>query len=548
MVGGWAASVRAQSRPAPQPRSAREAKPPKRRATPRNAAPRSDDAGIPPAETPWYLRPGPPADTSETAAERRAAKAAAWDRTRTREDAATEEAATLGNRRAAAQAGVSSRRLSQVPWYRVAQGHSTPSTRAIQWQTARYEDQEDSPLSIAKVALGETVLTLVGMASVSPSPIFNNYLAEGTTTATYLRALLGLEARRRWASAFVNLETAHEVGVGGGLPDDLHPIGLFEAYGEVTFAPFFVRAGRQELGFGSLRLISPRDPTYKGRSFDALRGHGAFGPLTWDLVVAAADIRDVAANQPDTSDLLGVLYTSYALAPTHQIDPSVMVRRGFALGGDLANASLETEVTVNLGLRATGDRGSFHYDAEINGQLGRHAGLPHRAFAGLAELDYVFAPKIRPTVGGGVAYASGASPSGSVSAFDGFYPENLLNHGYASYFSLTNLIDIHARCAISPFTEDFTITTTVLMLGLAESSDTWVGAYGDAVGQVTDNTSVWMGGEWDVELRYTPTAYLYFDLVYGLFLPTEAAAAFGASRPSHTLWATAILNFGLLGR
>ncbi len=406
---------------------------------------------------------------------------------------------------------------------------------------------EATPLAPPTFQTGPLQWTPVGKVASTPLYVANHYTLERPIASIFARALAGLEVDSKWLRFFVNLEAASEFGphpVAGR--NTLDPA-LFELWLDVHYEDFYLRVGRQELSLGSRRLISPSGAPNIGRYFDGVRAHGKHGRFSYDLFGGYETILDPARQGIDAANLLATLYTRFDLGKTHGIEPNVLFRHVTAREpAEDASIGRPGRNITNLGLRAVGDEGGFHYDVEGNFQLGRVGELPHRAFALVGELDYAFDVKLMPTLGGGVSWASGNSPDGTWSAFDTFYPFNLPLYGAVSLFSLSNLIDVHARVRISPFDPRFSLTFTAFMLGLAESSDTWVDAFGLRVGQVDENTSPIMGFEYDLVAQWVPRSYLYFNLAYGIFVPSQAATLFDRFAPSHTVFGTAVVRFGSL--
>lgn len=149
-----------------------------------------------------------------------------------------------------------------------------------------------------------------------------------------------------------------------------------------------VRAGIQELQFGSGRVIDAREGPNVRRSFDAVRGHAARGPWRVDAFVAAP--RD---NRPGSFD--------DARSTTQALRGVYATRTGGATSWDVY--ALHSEDTVarylqvmaherrwTLGTRVFGSRQAWDWNWELALQGGRFGDARIRAWSLATETGYAF--------------------------------------------------------------------------------------------------------------------------------------------------------------
>lgn len=430
------------------------------------------------------------------------------------------------------------RRPGHKPWYL---RYETPETP---WYLA--PETSEAPAAPASEATSPAEAPArftwapFAMAISSPTLALNTYADGKDRHSAYSRAVLGGGARWQGFGARLLLQSAHNLQRGAD-PAERLPIGVYEAFAAYRNDTLRLRIGRQALTLGSGRLISEQDEGLIGRSFDLLRLDLRRGDDYLTLLGGRRDLRGHAAAPEDAADWLGALYAHKALSEAHTLEVFLLYRgsRGEGAVRDVGH----------LGLRALSEEGAFQYDAEAGLQFGERrpesGAESHLAYAAVGELTYGWPVLGELRLGLGGAYASGRSPSGASDAFDSFYPDNAIDYGVVSLFQLSNLSEFHGRAILRP-AQGWQLTLSAYLLGLAQTGDRWVGAYDEDLGQVAVGQGFLLGSEYNAELIWEPTPWLYFDLVYGVFVPTPAAEPYGYTRPSHTAWFTLYLEYGEL--
>jgi len=203
-------------------------------------------------------------------------------------------------------------------------------------------------------------------------------------------------------------------------------------------------------------MIGALDWLMGARSFDALRLHGFFG----DKVEGDAFGSMLASQQNFVDDTVAPPVTvqnngSYLAAVNAIYKHSAALRlEGYVLyRHDRPSVFLPLPVKndiVSPGIYVTGlPADGLKYTGELTFQGGRQNDLSFFAFAVSGDVEYTFEAKLKPTIYGGFAYASGASQDGKVNEFNNFFPTNHKFYGAADLFGLRNLIDGHVAVGIT---------------------------------------------------------------------------------------------------
>jgi hypothetical protein len=186
------------------------------------------------------------------------------------------------------------------------------------------------------------------------------------------RYMLHAEVKRgtRWR-LFGELKSGIEVGrVGGPRATDADHLDLHQGFVEVAFRPgravFTLRAGRQELSYGSQRLISVRETPNVRQSFDGVKGVVDLGAWRIDAF-ASRPVTTAVGIFDDKSDAGRALWGTYVV---RTLDPAK--RSGvdlYYLGYRRAPATFVqgsgTELRHSIGARywATGARVDRNFEA-----------------------------------------------------------------------------------------------------------------------------------------------------------------------------------------
>lgn len=305
--------------------------------------------------------------------------------------------------------------------------------------------------------------------------------------------------------------------------DNAADINLYQAYVDVKGmwgTPLSLRAGRQELAFGSQWLVGPRDFAflYTGLSFDALRL--TYGAETFSVDAIAAKLAEGLGDfGKDDTDLYSV-YFSYTGVEDHVFDAYWMFVRD-----DASATAFEVDLHT-LGLRAAGAFGAFDYSAEAAWQLGDADGLPNAFGTGDADTDYdtpgataavgyTFDTVWTPRVYASATWLDGGDPDDSFWSNDRTLPFNRLfsDVDYTSILAFTDMSNVRwyaLGVGLAP-TEAVGLTLQLAHLEADELAPKTGGLFG------TGPSSRQLGWEAMASATYQYSDDLSFALTYAHF-------------------------------
>jgi hypothetical protein len=285
-----------------------------------------------------------------------------------------------------------------------------------------------------------------------------------------------------------------------------------------------VRAGRQELVFGSERLIGAGDWGNTSRSFDALRAIVARDGARVDIFAASVvRIYPTRFDRLRPGENLHGIYSSFTkLIPRSTLEPYVLLKTAPLVVGETGHAG--DADTYTAGLRWVGQLPSgFDYSLEMARQTGHFADDDISAWAGYWIGGYS-PPKIalKPRFSVEYDYATGDAGrgDGKVGAFDQLYPTNHSFYGIVDMVGWRNVRNLRTGVQIRPY-EKLRLTLDHHFFWLASGRD---GLYNDGGTLIVRaptggarHTDV--GREVDLFLNYTPLAHVLMGAGFGHLFP-----------------------------
>ena len=276
-------------------------------------------------------------------------------------------------------------------------------------------------------------------------PAFGFRPAGGSGSENYLlhRALLEADAHlgpyfRVFAQLGDELETGRQPGP---TPTDIDRLDLAQGFIEADLpldggTQLGFRGGRQEMMFGSNRLIDIREGPNIRQSFDGARGWLALGDLRVDAFWTRPvdDKQGVFDDQPDpTQQFYGV----YATAPVKPL-PGLKVDvywLGLIRHNAVLDAGQADERRNTAGTRLFGTVGPVDYNFEGIGQYGQFGNRAIDAFAVSSDTGWTFASLwATPRLGFRTDIDSGGNSrgTGALGTFYPLFPKN-------NYFTEANI-------------------------------------------------------------------------------------------------------------
>ncbi|MCB0519979.1 MAG: alginate export family protein [Lewinellaceae bacterium] len=251
---------------------------------------------------------------------------------------------------------------------------------------------------------------------------------------------------------FGQLKSGHAFGRNGGpffLNDD--DLDLHQLFVGLKLGNSTLEIGRQELRYGSQRLISLREGTNVRQSFDGARWIWRQPNLRLDLLFYAYNPQQVGVfdNKINTDQLLwgaywvwdlpgadGLHFDSYYLG-VHNEHPR------------FEQGSLQ-ETRHSAGMRHWGETGPLSYNNEAVVQWGKFGSGNIRAWTLSTEMNYRLPGNWQPTPGLKAEIISGDRDPGdaNLQTFNALYPRG----GYFGLLALigpANLMDVHPSLALT---------------------------------------------------------------------------------------------------
>ena len=227
---------------------------------------------------------------------------------------------------------------------------------------------------------------------------------------------------------------------------------------DIADAPAYVRVGRQELLFGSQRLVSTNDWFNTRQTFEGIRGFWRTEELDVDVfAVHPVRIEPTKFDQADTKTLFCGVWTTYRPMPGTSVDLYYLgLRNGSQLPDRFVPGPLAPrgdEYIHTLGARLAGNDGPFMYDLEGMCQEGQRAGRDLKACAFTTAVGWEFAEHPwRPQVWAGYDYASGTKDpvSGDDHTFNQLYGYGHYYLGYLDLVGRQNIEDVNVQLAAFP--------------------------------------------------------------------------------------------------
>lgn len=331
---------------------------------------------------------------------------------------------------------------------------------------------------------------------------------------------------------FAQLQDSRIWGEEGSSLASLNTVDLHQAYLEidrVAGLPFLIRLGRQQLSFGSERLLGNYNWDNVGRAFDALNMQ--LGDDDQKLNLWLAQGRDhnaptVARNQ----EFGGAYFSSSRWLPTN-FDAYVLVlydARNFESVANPADPGDQEEPKKTLTIYTLGARLNspsarrFHYELEAAYQTGQRGFRDISAYGLALNAGYTWEQHWRSTIHVGYVFGSGDhDPNDEKSeTLSNLFPDAHREFGAMDYASWSNISAAHLGAQIS-LTENFSCGVNWHLLSLADEQDAWYRAGGFNIGtppefyrRAVPGAGKRLGNELDIYATYVYREHL--DLQFGL--------------------------------
>src|SRR6267143_1850393 len=340
--------------------------------------------------------------------------------------------------------------------------------------------------------------------------------AEGRSAFALDRELVGGRT-----TAFVD-----EFDLMNGFADVMVPLGQ---QANVT-----LRGGRQELIFGSQRLVGPGDFTNVPRAFDGGTAIGQIAGWTITPFWTQSVVIDQYRFNESTSDL--ELFGVFGTGPLHVLPVNLDLYWLDANNKTASfNGTIGRERRHTLGGRVSGKIGATGLDFEVEGaaQFGTVGRGDIAAFMTTGVLGYTLpVASLSPRVYVEFDYASGDDrPGGNVGTFNQLFPNAHSYLGYIDYIGRQNIISPNAGISISPI-QGLTLSLQQYFFWRASDHDALYNKSGAVLRPGTATTARYVGAETDVLATYNFTRHLQGYAGYSHFFTGEFIDKTGKDKDS----------------
>jgi hypothetical protein len=313
-----------------------------------------------------------------------------------------------------------------------------------------------------------------------------------------------------------------------------------------------LRGGRQELLFGSQRLVGPSDWTNVRRTFQGVSGLVDVGgwrltPFWTEFVVVNTDKFDEAS--PDNK-LYGV-YASGAATKTVKAEL-------YWLGADNASTTFngtsgrERRQTVGgrLSRNAPARAGfeveapdEFAFEVEAAGQFGTLGANDIRASMFSLNGGYKFDARLQPSLFVTMDFASGdGAPGGRVGTFNQLYPTNHTYLGTVDFVGRQNILSPSGGVTLRPMPR-LSVVATQFVFWRASIRDNFYDNSGNVARLGSGTTARYIGAETDLLATYQFDRHVLGYASYNHFFPGDFIRATGPARGSDYVYAALQFTF-----
>jgi hypothetical protein len=300
-----------------------------------------------------------------------------------------------------------------------------------------------------------------------------------------------------------------------------------------------VRAGRQLLVFGSMRVLSTSNWGNVGPAFDGVRVSykKERADMSWFAVTAVKPVTGHFDQFRADRKLWG-FYGAWLPGKTlGRFEPYVIVKDNVTCVGE--NGKTGALVVWTMGTRLLGNLGkSTDYEAEIAFQRGRMAGDPLSAWAGHWEFGYHIPAIASPRVFAEYNFGSGDHDprDGRRQTFEQLYPTN--KWGTADDVAWRNIHEPVVGIALTP-ARKWKYLLQFRDLWLAHRQDSLYGMSGAVLASGRSATSSHVGEELDQRVTYQASQRLQLAAGYGHLFPggfLKSASPGSSSTTAYLMW------------
>ncbi|OOQ59897.1 hypothetical protein BC343_06375 [Mucilaginibacter pedocola] len=332
-------------------------------------------------------------------------------------------------------------------------------------------------------------------------------------------------------------------------PVDQNPLELHQAFMDYAFSTkpgtqLTFRFGRQELSYGSQRLIAVREAPNNRQAFDAAKLMYGNKRLKLDAfysyyVPARPGIFDDGVNSGTK------LWGTYAVINNIPLLQNIdLYYLGFRKKTAVFDDGKGLETRHSVGARVWKTTAPFQYDIEGLYQFGDLAGSVIRAWTASANVSYIFRQAaLQPKLGIKTEAISGDKHPGDgrLNTFNPLFPKGAY-FGLAALIGPYNLLDIHPYLELS-LSKKLLLSTDYDLFWRMNRNDGLYAVNGRILYPAKDGNAKKIGGQLGTELNYTPNKYLSFRQEFTWFMAADYLKQAGPGKNIFMAGTTATLRF-----
>jgi len=337
---------------------------------------------------------------------------------------------------------------------------------------------------------------------------------------------------------------------GGPSPVDENELDLQNAFVDFSFglvenSATTLRVGRQEIEFGSGRLVDVREGTNVRRTFDGFRGF--LNLADWEInAVAARPRRDQDGVFDDETNDDEALWGVYAVGQPSFLPAGNVDLYYLGFHDDLGNfvQGVEAETRHTIGARLWGEARGWDWNWEAAYQFGSFGDGDIAAWTLASDTGFTFADALlRPRIGLRANIASGdEDPNDSdLQTFNPLFPRG-------NYFSQAAVLGPRNFFNVNPHlnlqvTDDFSINTDVNFYWRLERNDGVYSPSGQIIREPGGSDARYVATGLSIEAAWAPTRNFDFTAIYTRLEPGAFIRQTGESKSVDFIELTARFRF-----
>lgn len=298
----------------------------------------------------------------------------------------------------------------------------------------------------------------------------------------------------------------------GTSPVEENPLEIHQAFADFNDAErkFILRVGRQELSYGSQRLISVRELPNNRQAFDAMKGMIRVGPLKADVFAG----QYVAARKGLFDDVSGSDIRLWGAYLVYEKLPLLKNIDWYYLGFHRQTSRYHDgngkEDRHSLGTRIWGKEGNFRYDLESLYQFGRFEAKTISAWTASANLSYrLTGISGQPEIGLKTEVISGDRKAGDnrLQTFNPLFPKGAY-FGLAALIGPYNLFDIHPSVSVDLLKNKLVWSVDNDIFWRQSVADGIYAVNGSLLYMAVPGDHKYIGNQLATDLTYTPNRFV----------------------------------------